>query len=51
MHRDLKPENILITNSFDVKITDFGLGCLLKKDADNTYLASESVKRGGTIVY
>lgn len=29
IHRDLKPENIMVANSYDIKIIDYGLACLM----------------------
>lgn len=32
LHRDLKPQNILITETFEVKICDFGLSTVINAD-------------------
>jgi len=51
-HRDLNPRNILITDSGEVKISDFGIGRIQQNDTSNDsnlyylekYLAPEQVK-------
>ena len=38
IHRDIKPENILMDNNMSIKLGDFGVSALLKKDENNQYL-------------
>ncbi|GIL71177.1 hypothetical protein Vretifemale_1787, partial [Volvox reticuliferus] len=40
IHRDIKPENMLLTNSFQVKIADFGLSIDSKQEIANTRLGT-----------
>ncbi|KAJ3330949.1 CBL-interacting serine/threonine-protein kinase 23 [Blyttiomyces sp. JEL0837] len=54
VHRDIKPENLLVTDSNNIKITDFGLSVSnheshLKYQAAGTpaYLAPEVLRRNG----
>ena len=32
LHRDLKPQNILLTDSYDIKLTDFGFARIIDKN-------------------
>lgn len=52
VHRDLKPENVLLSEDGYVKLADFGLAKLLKKDemtnsfvGTQYYLAPEIVNK------
>ena len=37
IYRDLKPENIMISYDGPIKLIDFGLSKILKKETDRTY--------------
>jgi molecular chaperone DnaK len=48
VHRDIKPANIMITNTNQVKVTDFGIAKVLLAGADNTRSGSQII---GTPLY
>lgn len=49
IHQDLKPDNILVTKDGDVKILDFGISKLLKKDSSESTLLH--LKQALTLTY
>jgi tRNA A-37 threonylcarbamoyl transferase component Bud32 len=54
IHRDLKPSNIKLTTGATVKIIDFGIAKLLRREADVEITASDMSFQGlvvGTIAY
>ncbi len=48
VHRDIKPANIMITNTNQVKVTDFGIAKVLLAGADSTRSGSQII---GTPLY
>ncbi|MFN0056873.1 MAG: protein kinase domain-containing protein [Planctomycetota bacterium] len=53
VHQDIKPENILVSPDGRVKLTDFGLGQLLRGDTLelSASLRSSDLPLGGTLAY
>ena len=38
IHRDIKPANLFLDNNMTIKVGDFGVSALMKKDSNNNYL-------------